>query len=85
MVALVEGSRLGDFFAGLAIGALLGLVLARAFWSWVAWREWRHASEEADRRTGRLSEEVLERMEEDLSRGDRPTELDDTWPPPRRR
>jgi hypothetical protein len=86
MAALVEGSRFGDFMAGLAIGTLIGLLLARAFWSWIAWREWRDASGEADRRTARLSDEVLQRMEEDLTRDNPPSapSLRKTWPPPPR-
>jgi hypothetical protein len=84
MFALADASRLGDFVAGLAVGILAGLLLARAFWSWVAWREWRDASEEADRRAGRLSDEVLERMEEELARSVVHTEPSDAWPPPPR-
>jgi hypothetical protein len=80
------GSRLADFLPSLAIGILVGLLLARGFWSWVAWREWRDASDESDRRTARLSDELLERMERDLARESGPTEtpVDDPWPPPRR-
>ncbi|HEV3473955.1 MAG TPA: hypothetical protein VG602_01110 [Actinomycetota bacterium] len=85
MVELVAASRLGDFVAGLTVGAMAGLFLARVFWAWAAWREWRDASAESDRREAHLSDEVLERMEEDLARQNAPTdpERTGTWPRPR--
>jgi uncharacterized membrane protein YccC len=84
MVPLADASRFGDFIAGLAIGILAGLLVARVFWSWVAWRQWRDASHEADRRAALLSDEVLERMEQDLTRRDVPTEPNEAWPHPHR-
>lgn len=76
MVAATLASRLGDFLPGLAIGVVVGLLLARAFWSWIAWRQWRDASSEADRRAARLADEVLQRMEQDVAR-----QIDSSEPP----
>jgi predicted negative regulator of RcsB-dependent stress response len=76
IAALADASRFGDFFAGLAIGIVVGLLLTRVFWSWIAWREWRDASAEANRRAARMSDEVLQHMEQDLAR-----QIDSSEPP----
>lgn len=60
----VIAAHVADFVSGLILGTLLGLLLAPRVWSWLAWREWRDASREADRER-RLNEELLERMEAD--------------------
>lgn len=51
--------------AGFLLGVLVGLVLARAVWSWIAWREWRDARRVAEideRREARLERELLRRI-----------------------
>jgi hypothetical protein len=51
------------FLVGLLIGGGLGLLAGPAIRSWLAFREWEHASREAD-----LADRLLERMEADAAR-----------------
>ena len=58
---IIAAGTLDHFVAGLAIGLLVGHLLAPRLWTWLVWREWvdarsRHASE------AKLGRELLERM-----------------------
>ena len=66
-VAIVGvGHGLGSFITGLVVGIGIGLLLAPMLRSWLAWREWLDASQEA-----RLTDAVLDRMERELDRSSR--------------
>jgi hypothetical protein len=61
----VTGAGVGGFLAGLLVGGCVGLLAGPAMRSWLAYREWEHASREAD-----VADRLLERMEADAARSD---------------
>jgi hypothetical protein len=75
--ALLAVTSLGldGFLVGLLVGGGLGLLAGPAIRSWLAFREWEHASREAD-----LADRVLERMEADAARFEERTDPDPDRP-----
>jgi hypothetical protein len=71
--ALLAVTSLGSdgLLVGLLIGGGLGLLAGPAVRSWLAFREWEHASREAD-----LADRLLERMEADAARFEEATDPD---------
>jgi hypothetical protein len=59
----VTSPGLDGFLMGLLVGGGLGLLAGPAIRSWLAHREWEHASREAD-----VTDRLLERMEADAAR-----------------
>lgn len=48
---------IGGFLLGMAVGLLAGLLVGPVLHTWLTWREWRDASQEA-----RLTEDVMRVM-----------------------
>jgi hypothetical protein len=48
---------MADFAAGLIVGVVAGFLAYPLFWSWIAWREYQHAS-----RRARRIDDVLQEM-----------------------
>jgi uncharacterized protein YneF (UPF0154 family) len=55
---------------GLLLGIVIGLLVGPLFRSWLAWREYSHASREA-----RLHEEVMRRMSRSTGVGPEPDQV----------
>lgn len=71
MFPLVAALGIDDFLSGLILGCLLGVFLAPRIWSWLAWREWKDASDQVTRET-RLADQVIERMRREVYQPDGP-------------
>jgi hypothetical protein len=70
-----------ELVIGLVLGFLIGVLAAPALRSWLGWREWVHASREADRdaREADLITEMLELMDpDDASSSPPPAQEEDT-------
>jgi predicted PurR-regulated permease PerM len=61
LVVAAAAGGLADFIVGLLIGVFIGFLVRPAVGLWMARREWRDASRQAN-----LTDEVLARMEQDL-------------------
>ena len=84
-IVAAGGNGSGDFVVGIIVGCCIGFLVAPAFRSWQAYREWSDASHEV-----RLADRLLEKMEIDADLHERtlPTDSDDTpvrtaWRTPR--
>jgi hypothetical protein len=60
LIAATQGNSIDNFLAGMVLGILVGFLIGPVLWHWLAWHWWKGADREA-----RLTDEVLERLNED--------------------